>query len=175
MINSPRVYIFNMILASQRLNIRHYTAHDLENFKAILMNDTIMKGIRGKGHSAEAAKQRFQDALATNEKYDDLGFFNVTKKDTNELVGFAKLVTMDDGNLPVGYALLEELWGFGFASEITAALVAHALSNYPTKEIIGVVNVENRASQHVLTKQQFKLKSTDMLANFEVGYYYYSK
>lgn len=175
MINSQQRYIFNMILASQRLNIRHYTAHDLEDFNAILMNDAVMKGIRGKGHSARASKQRFQDALATNEKYDDLGFFNVTKKDTKELVGFAKLVLMDDGNLEVGYALLEKSWGFGFASEITAALVAHALSNYPMKEIIGIVNIKNQSSQHVLKKQQFKLKSTAMLANFEVGYYYYSK
>ena len=164
-----------MILASQRLNIRHYTPHDLDDFNAILMNDTIMKGIRGKGHSAEASKQRFEDALATNEKYDDLGFFNVTKKDSNELVGFAKLVLMDDGNLEVGYALLEKLWGYGFASEIVAALVAHALNNYSMKEIIGVVNIENQPSQRVLKKQHFKLKSTAFLANFEVGYYYYSK
>jgi len=149
--------------------------YDLDDFNAILMNDTIMKGIRGKGHSAEASKQRFQDALATNRKYNNLGFFNVTKKGTDELVGFAKLVLMDDGNLEVGYALLEKLWGYGFASEITATLVLHALHHYPMKEIIGVVNVENRASQHVLKKQQFKLKSTGILANFEVGYYYYSK
>jgi len=98
-----------MILATQRLNIRHYTNHDLDDFNAILMNDTVMKGIQGKGHSLAVSKQRFDDALATNAKYDDLGFFNVTKKDTNELVGFAKLVLMDDGNLEVGYALIEKL------------------------------------------------------------------
>ncbi len=164
-----------MILASQRLNISHYAKHDLNDFNAILMNDTIMKGIRGKGHSAEASKQRFEDALATNVKQDDLGFFNVTKRGTDELVGFAKLVLMDDGNLEVGYALLEKLWGYGFASEITATLVEYALHNYPMKEIIGVVNVANEASVHVLRKQGFKLQSTALIDNLEVAYYYFSK
>ncbi len=164
-----------MILASERLNIQHYTPDHFADFNAILMNDTIMKGIRGKGYCAPVAKEKFEAVLLDNSRYDNLGFFHVSKKDTAELVGFAKLILMDDGNLEVGYALLEELWGYGLTSEITNILVQHGLKNYPSKEIIGIVNVENKASAHVLTKQGFELRRTDFLDDYKVAYYYFSK
>ncbi len=164
-----------MILASKRLNIQHYTDEDLDDFNAILMSDTIMKSIRGKGYSAKVSKEKFEAALLVNAEYSDLGFFNVTNKETNELVGFAKLVLMKDGNLEIGYAILEKLWGYGFASEITVTLVAHALQKHPTKEIIGIVNIQNDTSAHVLKKQGFKIQSIDFLDNLEVAYYHFSK
>ena len=163
-----------MLLLTKRLKIQQYTKQDEQDFNAILMNDNIMKGIRGKGCSAKITQQKFKKALSENKKNDDLGFFNVTLKDTNELVGFAKLVVTND-NLEVGYALVEKLWGCGYASEITAALVKHGLKKYPEREIIGIVNVGNDASSNVLIKQNFKLKYTDFLDGFKVGYYYYSK
>ena len=163
-----------MILASERLNIQHYTKEQLADFNAILMSDAIMKGIRGKGHSAAVSKEKFEAALLENARHPDLGFFNVSKKETDELVGFAKLVLMDDGNLEVGYALLEHLWGYGFASEITTTLVQHALQKYPTKEIVGIVNIKNDVSARVLTKQGFKLHSFDFLDDHKVAYYYFS-
>ncbi len=162
-----------MLLLTKRLNIKQYTKHDKQAFYDILMNDNIMKGIRGKGHTAEIAQQKFEKALSENDKSHDLGFFNVTLNNTHELVGFAKLVSTDDHNLEVGYALVENLWGFGYASEITDALVKHGLKKYPEKEIFGIVNDDNKASSNVLLKQNFKLKKTANVDGFKVEYYYY--
>ena len=164
-----------MLLFTKRLSIKHYTKHDKQAFYDILMNDNIMKGIRDKGYNAEITQQKFENALLENEKSDDLGFFNVTLINTHELVGFAKLVTADDHNLEVGYALVENLWGFGYASEITTTLVKHGLKKYPEKEIFGIVNDNNKASSNVLLKQNFELKKTANLDGFNVGYYYFSK
>ena len=164
-----------MLLLTKRLNIKHYTKRDEQDFNTILMSDNIMKGIRGEGCTAKISQQKFDKALLENEKHTDLGFFNVTLKDSNELVGFAKLVVTDNNSLEVGYALVEKLWGCGYASEITVALVKHGLKKYPEKEIIGIVNVGNEASSNVLIKQNFKLKRTDYLDGFKVGYYYFSK
>jgi RimJ/RimL family protein N-acetyltransferase len=164
-----------MLISTKRLNIKQYTKHNEQDFNDILMNDNIMKGIRGKGHTAEITKQKFEEALLENEKYDDLGFFNVTTNDTHELVGFAKLVTIDEHNLELGYALIENLWGLGYASEITNALVNHSLKTYPKKGIMGIVNDVNEASSNVLLKQNFELKSNTVIDGFNVGYYYFSK
>ena len=164
-----------MLLLTKRLSIKHYTKNDQQDFNTILMNDNIMKGIRGQGYTVEIAQQKFKDALLENENSGDLGFYNVTLKNSNELVGFAKLVVTDDQNLEVGYALVENLWGFGYASEITEALVKYSRKKYPEKEIIGIVNDGNEASKNVLIKQNFKLKETANLDGFKVGYYYFSK
>jgi len=164
-----------MLLLTDRLCIKHYTESDFEDFRVILTNDKIMKSIRGKGYNIKVATEKFQQALEVNNKSSDLGFLNVTLKDSLTLVGFAKLVLMDDGNLEVGYALVEDLWGLGYASEITAALVTYGQNIHPDKEIIGIVNIGNNASKNVLLKQNFIFKKTDTLDGFEVAHYYLSK
>ncbi len=82
---------------------------------------------------------------------------------------------MEGGNLEIGYALVESLWGYRFASEIVATLLQHARKHHPNKEIIGIVNIENRASASVLLKKGFKLKTSRLLDNNEVDYYHFSK
>ena len=164
-----------MLLSTRRLTIRHYTQNDHDDFNTILTNNSIMKGIRGKGHDIKTATEKFHEALQVNVKHHDLGYFNITLNTTQMLVGFAKLVLMNDGNLEVGYALVKELWGFGYATEITAALVEHGRRTYPEKEIIGIVNIDNDASKNVLLKQQFLLKNTIVIDGFEVAYFYLSK
>ncbi len=70
-----------MTLVSNRLIIKQYTSANLDDFNTILMNDTIMKGIRGKGYSREVSEGKFQEALLENEQNHTLGFYNVTNKE----------------------------------------------------------------------------------------------
>jgi len=159
-----------MNLISNRLIFKHYTKNDFNDFKVILMNDEIMKHISGKGNSEKLTQEKFNKVLKTNSENKNLGFFNVTLKETKRLVGFAKLVHIDD-SLEIGYALLRKQWGKGFASEITKNLIIHAKEHFPEKEIIAIVNLGNDASKNVLIKQQFIKYNTGILDGFEVEYY----
>jgi RimJ/RimL family protein N-acetyltransferase len=162
--------MYNMNLNSNRLIFKHYTKIDFNDFKAILMDDEIMKHISGKGNSEKVTKNKFKKVLKTNSENNNLGFFNITLKETKHLVGFAKLVAMDD-SLEIGYALLKKQWGKGFASEITKNLIIHAKNHFPEKEIIAIVNLGNDASKNVLIKQQFIKYNTGILDGFEVEYF----
>jgi len=162
--------MYNMNLTSKRLIFKHYTKIDFNYFKVILMNDEIMRHISGKGNSEKLTQEKFKKVLNTNSENKNLGFFNVTLKETKHLVGFAKLVHMD-GSLEIGYALLKKQWGKGFASEITKNLIIHAKKHFPEKEIIAIVNLGNAASKNVLIKQQFIKYNTGILDGFEVEYF----
>lgn len=159
-----------MILTSKRLIFKHYTKIDFNDFKVILMNDEIMKHISGKGNSKKLTKEKFKNVLKTNSQAKNSGFFNVTLKESEYLVGFAKLVHMGD-DIEIGYALLKEQWGKGFASEITKNLIIHAKKHFPEKKIIAIVNLGNDASKNVLIKQQFIKYNTGILDGFEVEYF----
>jgi ribosomal-protein-alanine N-acetyltransferase len=159
-----------MNLISNRLIFKHYSKIDFDDFKAILMNDEIMKNISGKGNSKKVTKEKFKNVLKTNSENKNLGFFNITLKETKHLVGFAKLVHLDDA-IEIGYALLKMQWGKGFASEITKNLIIHAKKHYPEKKIIAIVNSGNNASKNVLIKQQFIKYNTEILDGFEVEYF----
>ena len=49
--------MYNMNLNSNRLIFKHYTKIDFNDFKAILMDDEIMKHISGKGNSEKVTKR----------------------------------------------------------------------------------------------------------------------
>lgn len=164
-----------MLIVSKRLTLQHYSSTDFDDFKAILMNDLVMKHIVGKGHDLKNTRKKFENALAENAKRKLTGFFNVKLLSSNELVGFSKLVFTDQDELEVGYALLEKQWGLGYASEITSTLVKHAQKHFPTTEIIGIVNLNNDASSRVLEKQHFKLEKSTILDNEEVKIYKFLK
>ena len=156
---------------TERLLIKHYKKENLKDFKTVLMDDDIMKHISGKGYSLEVTEQKFANALEVNSKNKNAGFFNVTLKENSRLVGFAKLVAIDDDKLEVGYAIVKNLWGKGFASEITLNLVEHARIYYPEKAVIGIVDFGNEASKNVLLKQNFKFYKTDNFNGKKVEYY----
>ena len=159
------------MIRTNRLNIKQYTQKDFNDFAAIVMNDEIMKNIRGKGHDLDITTQKFNEALSTNESNELMGFYNVTKKASNQLVGFAKLTPTDSNELEVGYALLKKCWGKGYASEITKSLIEHAKKHFPKNDIVAIVNVGNVTSSHVLKKQHFFLEKTETLKNVLVEYY----
>lgn len=160
-----------MKLKSKRLIINYYTKKDFNDFKAILMNDEIMKHISGKGNSKKVTEEKFNNVLETNSKKTGLGFFNVSLIKSKELVGFAKLVDFDDEYIEVGYALLQKHWGFGYASEITTKLVEYGKKYFPEKLIIAIVNLDNHASKNVLLKQGFTLYKVDDFKGEPVEFY----
>ena len=160
-----------MKLISKRLSIKYYTKDDFSDFKAILMSDEIMRHISGKGNSKKITQEKFKNVLETNSNYKHLGFFNVSLIESNELVGFAKLVEFDSESLEVGYALLKKQWNNGYASEITRNLILHSKKHFPKKKIIAIVNVGNRASKNVLIKQSFTKYNSGVLDGFKVEYF----
>lgn len=160
-----------MKLYSNRLIINYYTKKDFNDFKAILMNDEVMKHISGKGNSKKVTQEKFNTALETNAKNTGLGFFNVTLIESKELVGFAKLVDFDNKYIEVGYALLKKHWGFGYASEITQELVKYGKKYFPKKQIMAIVNLGNQASKKVLLKQGFSLYKVDDFKGEPVEFY----
>jgi len=164
-----------MLIFSKRLVFTQYSSADFDDFKAILMNDLIMKHVAGKGYDLKTTRKKFKNALEENAKSKLTGFFNVKLKSNNKLVGFSKLVFTETNELEVGYALIEKQWGLGYASEITSALVKHAQMHYPAIDIIGIVNLSNDASSHVLEKQHFKLDTITFLDDEEVKIYKYLK
>ena len=80
-----------MKLISNRLIFKHYTKIDFNDFKAILMNDEVMKHISGKGNSEKVTKEKFKKVLKTNSENSKLGFFNITLKESENLVGFCEI------------------------------------------------------------------------------------
>lgn len=62
----------------------------------------------------------------------------------------------EDGAAEIGYGLLPEFWGKGYATEAVTAMVNWALAQPGVKCIEAETEPENYASQNVLTKVGFR-------------------
>jgi len=144
-----------MHFESERLFYNKFNDSHFPDYTRLVSQEEVMKHITGNGLNIDEAKIRFQVALDADQNQDDMGFLAVTEKATGAFVGLSKIVPFENGMTEIGYALLPEFWGKGYASEITKRLIDYALELGNISELIGVVDPENQPSIRVLTKQNF--------------------
>ncbi|MEK6480566.1 GNAT family N-acetyltransferase [Catalinimonas sp. 4WD22] len=161
-----------MRLASERLIYKKFTHAEFPAYASWYMNEEVMKYITGRALKLEETKVRFAKAMETNEKYHEVGLFSVKNKDNLTFVGIAKLVYMDELKAEIGYGMLPEFWGKGYASEILSTLVEYAKVVLHLRELIAVVDPDNIASQKVLAKQAFSFLETGTENNNPAEYYH---
>jgi RimJ/RimL family protein N-acetyltransferase len=81
------------------------------------------------------------------------GQWAVTLKESGQFMGWCGLESLSDTNeTEVGYLLSQEYWGMGYATEAARESVKFGLETTGLKEIIGLTDPENTASQRVLEK-----------------------
>ena len=77
----------------------------------------------------------------------------MSRRDTGAFIGFFALnYTGKSTDIEVGYRLLHDAWGLGFATEGATALVHFGFDDLGLDRIIGVTLPGNKASQNVLMK-----------------------
>ena len=161
-----------MNLTSSRLHYTQVTQAEKEHYMLWYTNDEVMQHITGKGLTTFEAEARFAKSLEINERFPNMGFYTAKHRETGAFVGIAKFTYLDEKQteVEVGYGMMPEYWGQGYATEILCYLMKHAQSFSHVTALVGIVNPENEASVKVLTKQGFKL---DRLVSGEdpVAYY----
>lgn len=152
-----------MQLTSERLIYIKITPAEKADYMRWYTNDDVMKYLTGQGLTQDEAEQRFAKALTTNETYPEGGFFIVQSKDNKEFIGIAKFTYLEEKGLKekdqveVGYGMMPDYWGQGYASEMLRCLIQYAKTLPHVRALIGIVNPENESSVKVLTKQGFEL------------------
>jgi [ribosomal protein S5]-alanine N-acetyltransferase len=83
-----------------------------------------------------------------------LGRWAMINRNSHEFMGWCglKLRPELDGEIDLGYRLLPEYWGRGFATETAVACVAYGFNQKKLAEITARAHIENGASLKVLQK-----------------------
>ena len=159
-----------MYITSDHLIFNKLTDNDFTLYAQLTMNEDVMKYVTGNALSREKAELRFQKVVDSNLASEDTGFFIVRKKDKHDFIGIVKLAQITDAQFEIGYMLLPEYWGKGYASEMVECMISLATKKQ-IKEIIGIVDPENPASIRVLSKFGFQLYETGKFDGLEAAFY----
>lgn len=153
-------------LVSERLVQTKFTSADYKDFRKLEIEPQVVKYISGEVGTEEKIKEVFERLLGISDKHDHLGFCRVLNKSDNTFMGLSKITAHENKVNPeilqaeIGYSLLPEFWGKGFATEITVKLIEYAKELGNIHDLFGMTHPENTASIKVLTKQGFVFVDT---------------
>jgi RimJ/RimL family protein N-acetyltransferase len=141
-------------LETLRLEFREFVAADFDDLYRLDSDPRVMKYIaNGKPATRVAVLQALARIARYPALYPDLGVWRASRRDTGAFVGWFSLKYAGRSpDIEVGYRLLPQAWGQGFATEGARALVDYGFDDLDLDRIIGVTHPGNRASQRVLMK-----------------------
>lgn len=144
-----------IFLETSRLILCAPTLSDLEDLLQLQSNPHVMKYIDKGVRDREQVLLRLNKAI---EHYEKHGFSlgSVYGKNDRKFVGRAGLIHLayDDTQpeVEIGYALLPETWGKGYATELAQSLIHWGFKHLTVNQLVGITHPENIASQRVLQK-----------------------
>ncbi len=141
-------------LETLRLSMREFTPGDYGDLYALNSDPRVMKYIANGTPSTRGEVARaLQRFIGYSTLYPDLGIWHTSRRDTGAFIGFFALnYTGKTTDIEIGYRLLRNAWGQGFATEGATALANYGFDDLQLHRIIGVTLAGNKASQRVLMK-----------------------
>lgn len=141
-------------LETTRIGMREFVPSDFDDLYRLDSDVRVMRYLNdGQPLTHAEVRDSLVRVLHYYPHYHGLGVWRAHRRDTGAFIGwFALKYCPPTCDVEVGYRLLPESWGQGFATEGTRALLAHAFDDLGLFRVIGITHPDNAASQRVLIK-----------------------
>lgn len=144
-------------LTTWRLVLRHWREDDLAPFAAMWADADVMKYLGGP-KSADEAIERAHKYQAHFEQY-GFGFWVIEVPGITSFAGIAGLKHGDyvipaygTDWIDIGWSLVRNQWGHGYATEAAQAALNHAQREIHVGQVLAIVSPENKRSRRVLER-----------------------
>ncbi|MGH9802763.1 MAG: GNAT family N-acetyltransferase [Blastocatellia bacterium] len=166
-----------MILETTRVRLRKLSVEDAEFIFRLLNEPSFIQNIGDKGvRSLEDARLYILNGPVASYQKFGFGLWMIEIKDTAEPVGICGLLKRDQlEDVDIGYALLPEFFGKGYAVEAAAAVVGYAAEALGFERVVAIVNSCNQSSIRVLEKIGFEFERMIRLSEDAVELKLYGK
>ncbi len=138
-----------------RLNFRSVLDSDYDAWLKFFQDpSTALHWVEEKESAEDACKNWYKKQAWRYEN--NMGGMNaLIEKSSGNLIGHCGLLvqTVDEiTELEIGYSLLPEFWGMGYASEAAAKCKDFAFENHLAESLISIISLTNTPSQKVALK-----------------------
>ncbi len=146
-----------LILETRRLRVERFTLDDAPFILCLLNDPSFILNIADKGVRTldDARAYLACDPLAHYERH-GFGLWRVSERGTGAAVGMCGLIKRDAlDDVDLGYALLPEFGGKGYALEAARAAVSYARDRLGLQRLVALVGSRNERSIRLLEKLGF--------------------
>ncbi|HZI65889.1 MAG TPA: GNAT family N-acetyltransferase [Thermoanaerobaculia bacterium] len=152
---TPEVSAGRRVLETERLVLRRLTVDDAPFMLRLLNEPSWLRFIGDRGvRTIEEARRYILEGPV--DMYERLGFgiYATTLKGDDSvpigICGLVKRAGLED--VDIGFALLPEYWGKGYAYEAASAVMGYAKSVVGLGRIVAITSVDNETSARLLGK-----------------------
>lgn len=164
------------ILETDRLLLREFVMGDVEDFFRMVSDPDVTRYTGDGCKTLEEARKGLQERLFQDYQKYGYGRWAAVCKPTGKVIGFAGLKYLDDvDEVDLGYRFFKEQWGKGLATEASMAVLAYGFGGLRLQRIIGIADIENKASIRVLEKVGFTFEKFTTYRDHEVAWYVIEK
>lgn len=140
-------------LSTERLVVRRYTAGDLDLLVRLQSDPRVMRFTGGPIDRAKSEEMLRARILAYYDEHPGLGIWATHERSTGAYIGMHLLNHMrDEPHIQVGYVLLVEHWGRGYATEMALRLLRYGFVELGLPRIHAITDLPHIDSQRVLLK-----------------------
>jgi RimJ/RimL family protein N-acetyltransferase len=162
----------NLLFETDRLLVKKLTELDADHFFILNSSEVVMRFIR-KIKNRKECDDFLKENLNLYKEGSVIGRYAVTEKSSGDFVGsFSLLYLAVEEGYHIGYALLPEFWGRGYAQEIVRKGTLYFFSTTDKRQLFAITQIENLASKNVLLKAGFLHKGIIKENNREVNLFY---
>ena len=158
------------ILETKRLSLQKFTMLNAEPAYQIFGNSEVMKFSMGL-KSRSQVKEWLKDTIEDYTKNSHLGCWAVIEKRSGNIIGYCSLIITSDisdkEEIEIGYRLIHKYWGYGYATEITKAVLVYAFSKLNIPRVVASIDPENTVSLKVAQKIGMKYQREIMLEGYD--------
>jgi [ribosomal protein S5]-alanine N-acetyltransferase len=158
---------------TKRLHFRLLRDDDFDTWLPFFSTPESEKflGLAGIPTPIERCRKWFE--LVNNRYKNDLGGMNaLIEKHTDAFIGQCGLLVQevdDNKELEIGYSILPEFWGKGFATEAAQKCKEFAFTNSVTSTLISIIHIENYRSEKVALKNGMQLEKQTVFKDMPVN------
>lgn len=149
-----------IVTETSRLILRHLAPADAAFYRRLVNEPSWLQNIGDRGiRTQEDAEEYIR--TKSMETYRTLGFgmYLVESKADAQPIGVCGLVKRESlPDLDLGFALLPEFWGQGYAREAAAAVMDLARTSLGLSRLLAITSLGNHASGSLLEKLGFRFE-----------------
>jgi ribosomal-protein-alanine N-acetyltransferase len=146
-------------LMTPRVILRPFTEQDIDPLHQILIGKDVLRYFPKTDPPQRERVERMVSSLLKHWEEYGYGLWAVESRSTGRLMGRCGLQYLPEmEEVEVDFILGREFWGQGFAAEAGRTGVRYGFEELGVESIVGIVHLENRASQRVLEKLGMTLK-----------------
>jgi RimJ/RimL family protein N-acetyltransferase len=154
------------IITTERLNLRLINTDDAPFYLELINDTSFIKNIRDKGiRTLEAARDDILNGPLASQAKNGFSLYLVERREDGASLGLCGLVKRDTlKNVDIGYALMPQFSGLGYAWEAATATVQYARDTLHLSKLAGITSPDNASSNKLLLKLGFVLEAVVVLA-----------